>query len=493
MEHNNSVDKNFSDPEVKEEIHNDKIEQQPLLTPVKHHDDEENIGYPTLDKIINKLGYTNYHVLLIIGCCSFYFSEGGQLYAFNLLMPVFDSLLKLNTINHVIMNSICYFGFAIGSFFVGILTKNFNRKLPLLVFLSIYALFSVLIVFYQNFIWIVICRFIIGFCIGIISSLYLSDMSEFLPINNRGLAIGIVLCSYVLGIIFYVYSFKLIMPKYDNFDKWRIILLVISVPCIFATMFGFFIIRDSPRLLLNKDSYDTAIIELKILTLNSDVKITEEDEENLRKEIVHSQLKNIQFSFTMLFSKKFYFLTTINLLLLFTTSCIYVSNFFSLPLILYKETKQHSSIFFEIIIAQSFSIPAIVLASLISGYSSLGRKYTIAIGFVFCFAVSLFTSIFQFGLIECCSIINFFIMSSYFLSKVYLIESFPSKLRDHGMSVIFVCARLGEAFSPSICELMFRWYNFGPYVYVCFLSLIGTIASLLIPFETSGIALDSKI
>jgi hypothetical protein len=84
-------------------------------------------------------------------------------------------------------------------------------------------------------------------------------------------------------------------------------------------------------------------------------------------------------------------------------------------------------------------------------------------------------------------------MVSYFLSKVYLIESFPSKLRDHGMSVIFVAARLGESLSPSICELSFKLYIFGPLVFIAGLASIGIIVAILIPFETRGEALDSKI
>ena len=83
-------------------------------------------------------------------------------------------------------------------------------------------------------------------------------------------------------------------------------------------------------------------------------------------------------------------------------------------------------------------------------------------------------------------------MVSYFLSKVYLIESFPSKLRDHGMSVIFVVARLGESLAPSICELSFKNFMFGPLVFIAVLAFTGLIVASQIPFETRGVAIDSK-
>jgi MFS family permease len=488
MESNKLLEKNetenYDQPKAKE----------PLVTTTNNPNELEDIhGYPTMDLILNKLGYTNYHYILITGCCLFYFSEGAQLYAFNLLMPVYNVILRLNSAQHIIMSSICYFGYAFGSFFVGILTKNFNRKVPLLVSLTIYSISSVLIVLYENLYWILIFRFITGSCIGIISSLYLSHLSEYLPIYFREFSIGIVLSTYILGILFYIYSFKLIIPNYQRLELWRIILLVISVPCIIATIFSIFILRESPRLLLNKDKFVEGVAELRTLTLNTDVVITDIEEENLKKEVAANKVKHIEFSFTLLFNDKFRLLTIVNLFLMVTTSATYVSNFFSLPLILYKERKHHSEMFFEIIVAQSFSIPAILLAALLSGLPTLGRKYSIALGFAVCFAVASFASFFKFGLIVCCSLINFFIMASYFLSKVYLIESFPSKLRDHGMSVIFVVARLGESFSPSICELMFKWYEYGPLLWIALLCLIGMVFSFLIPFETRGQAIDSKI
>ena len=456
-------------------------------------EEEDKPGYPTLDNFLNRIGYSSYHVLIITGCCLFYFSAGGQLYAFNLLVPAFNVILKLNSTSHLIMNSICYIGYAFGSFFVGISTKLYNRKYPLMVCLIIYALFTVLVVVREEIIWICICRFIQGTCIGMISSLYLSNMSEYLPIYYRELTIGIVLCNYIMGILFYIYTFKLIMPNYQKLELWRLILLVISLPSIIACVFGLFIIKDSPRLLLNKDQFPEAVVEIRRISEKTEVIFSIEEEQKLKKEVMAQKARNIDSSFSELFSRKFYFLTLINLLLLVTTSMTYVSNFFSLPLILYRESKHSAQMFNNIILAQSFSIPAILLAALIAGLPSLGRKYTIILGFGVCFLVALYSSIFQRGLIVACSMINFFIMISYFLSKVYLIESFPSKLRDHGMSVIFVVARLGESLSPSICELSFKAYMFGPLVFIACLALTGFVVACLIPFETRGEALDSKI
>jgi len=270
-------------------------------------------------------------------------------------------------------------------------------------------------------------------------------------------------------------------------------MLVISIPCILSCIFSFFVLRDSPRLLLNKDQFHEAVAELRTLAQKSDTEFSHHDEEKLKKEVVSYKSKNIDFSFSMLFSKQFCDLTIINLLLLLCTSMAYVSNFFSLPLILYKEEKQSPTMLSHIIIAQSFSIPAIILASLIAGLPNLGRKPTIMIGFALCFLIAMYSSIFQKGVVVTCALINFFIMVAYFLGKVYLIESFPSKLRDHGMSFIFVIVRLGESIAPSICELAFRESLFGPLEFIALLTFVGFIVACLIPFETRGEALDSKI
>ena len=327
MEENKLIqDADTADLSERHDVKNFKDEQL--------EEEEDKPGYPTMDNLLNRLGYTNYHILMIIGCCLFYFSEGAQLYAFNLLIPVFNVLLNLSPTTHIIMNSICYIGYASGSFFVGLSTKYFNRKIPLLTCLAIYSFVSVFIVFYESIIWISICRFIIGFCIGMISSLYLSNMSEYLPVYYRELTIGIVLSNYILGILFYIYSFKLLMPNFDNYERWRIILLVVSIPCIISFIFSIFVIRNSPRLLLNKDNFSEAVVELQMLTHNTGTDLTAHELENLKREVILCKSKNIDFSFSLLFSSKFYFLTTINLLLLLTTSSAYVSNFFSLPLIL---------------------------------------------------------------------------------------------------------------------------------------------------------------
>lgn len=460
---------------------------------LKQDVEDELQGYKTMDEILNTLGYTSFHILEIIGCCLFYFTAGIHLYAFNILIPVLTTLLKLTPTSRLIMNSIIFIGYAFGSFFVGISTKYFNRKVPLITNLIVYSIFSILYCVYENTIWLIICRFIIGTTVGMITSLYLSNMSEFLPVYYREIVIGLVLSSKILGILCYIFCFKLLNTNNQMLDNWRWILFLVAIPCIISCIYTSIILRESPRLLLNKDKFDDAIVEIKRLIIKSEILFTPEKEEQLRKEAIIYKSRKIEFSFTMLFSSKYYYLTTINLLLLLTSSMTYVSNFFSLPLILFKKEKNSSGMLNNLLLAQSVSIPAIILASLIASLPNIGRKYTIIMGFLTCFIVAFYASIFQHGLIISCSAINFFIMVSYFLAKVYLIESFPSKLRDHGMSVIFVVARIGESFSPMLCELFLKLYMFGPLLFIAILSLIGIITAFLMPFETRGEPLDTKI
>lgn len=331
-----------------------------------------------------------------------------------------------------------------------------------------------------------------GICIGIVSTQTLSGLTEFLPVEHRELAVAIVISCYSVGVIYFLCIFKLVDPDFQV-GKWRTILIYSSFPCIIACVYILFAFRDSPRLHFNKERFEEGMNGLKELNKGTNVVITQENEDNIKKELAINKTKKIDFSFQLLFSEKYARLTLVNLFLMTSTSIVYVSNFFSLPLILYKERKHHTHIFIEIIIAQSIAIPAIILAALISGIPNFGRKNTIMIGLFFSLWVSIYPWALQSGIVVCCALINFFNMIAYFLSKLYLIESFPSKLRDHGMSLIFLIARFGESLSPFICEELFKHYEFGPMMFISGLLLIGLIASFFIPFETRGEAIDSKI
>ena len=172
---------------------------------------------------------------------------------------------------------------------------------------------------------------------------------------------------------------------------------------------------------------------------------------------------------------------------LFTFPQILMNNFT-------KETKVNSgiSVFTDIIITSLVYSPFTIVSGYLSELKILGRKYSMAIGFVFsslfallAYLISSQLTLFN-GLMQGC------ITISYIILPIYDAEIYPTKIRTIGIGSGYTISRIGGITAPYICEFFFVYFDMiTSYLLFFIASVICIYISHKLPYETHQTTLDN--
>lgn len=442
-----------------------------------------------IDDLINKIGYTKSQYYLIIAIWMLYIAEGAQGYVLTMLMPGFKDMYSLNTIMFNLLATSLFFGFIIGTVLSGPLSASTSRKYTVLSATLLFTFVAFLSIIYENVIWLTINRMFIGISMGLIGPQLLSNFSEILPSSGKEILVLSISICYRLGIIYFIFCFNYIMPTFDM-KYWRHAYLAAFIPLVIANILIILNYRDSPKLLLNRGRIDETITyfkETNYSNINYDYEL-EEIKSNYLKEQTINNLNNINSTnnnknknhFSSLFTQ-FGVLIFLCSLLFVTSSMVNICNMYSLPLMLYREHENKS---YELMLTQIVTVPAIILSAFTC--NAIGRKSTMLLGFFFSLIASLIPSIMNAGLVPGMTIINFFIIFSICGAKIFALEAFPTRLRDFALAFCLGVAKLGDSFTPILCNFSMKINSFGPLFIVNVLSAFGLLSSYMLPFDTLG-------
>ena len=162
------------------------------------------------------------------------------------------------------------------------------------------------------------------------------------------------------------------------------------------------------------------------------------------------------------------------------SAMVSLTNIYTLPLIFSSNNAEYN--ISNMIITQCVTIPAVVFAAISSKF--LGRKSTIIIGFSMCFFFSLLPFFYSKSFVIASSIINFFVMFIICTVRLFVMEIYPTKLRDISLAVVYAIAMIGEAITPFLSDFSMGISLIrGTYVQISLLSFIGLVASIIISSE----------
>jgi MFS family permease len=471
-----------------------------LLAPKdKINDDEmkyqKNDKPRAIDLILNSIGYTKYHFILIFCCGLTYFSEGDALLSLNMLMPSLNKIFSKNSETwKTLLASSLYFGYVSGTFLTGYLTKTVGRRFSLNICLFLFSLLSISLGLVENIHFMTFCRFMIGVTMGVVLPQNIANLSEFLPSENKELVILSMYIFYRLGIIYFIMCFSITQPDI-HLSNWKEAFLLAAIPIIVVTILTNVFFMDSPKLHLSKNELIQAVDTISHLKGETGSDQTE-TLRLLMEDMNSANRTQIEASYFNIFHKDYFRLSILCSLIFLTTSMVNVIYIYALPIILVKRQQDsfHSNsespsiVAQEMLITQIVTIPAILLAALVCKF--IGRKNTIAIGMILCFIASSIPAYFGKKIIFSSTLVNFFIIFGQCTIKVYLIEAFPTKLRDYSLAFCYFVSKFGDALTPIFCNLAFRAYIYGPIIIANILCLIGSICTLLLPFDTLGLHVD---
>ena len=442
-------------------------------------------SFNTLDKVFNEIGYTYFHLKMILIVSLIFFVDGGEMIVINLLLSTIQHQWSFSNLNKSLLSSSVFFGFFLGSMFSGLFINRYGRKNPTIVGMGIIYTFSLLTSSGYDFYTLFFIRVLVGIGIGIVVPAATSLVTETIPSYNRSLILNLLWILYAPGIIYICWVAMYYIKKQELL--WREICFLNSMNSLCVLAISFFL-DESPRYLLLKKRSEEAF---EIINRISSRKLTDFEKSCIiRDHTIIGEIKN-DFNYAAFIKKKNILITIILGILWYLTSVISYGLLYILPKLFDSMDKnnKHESLK-HMIITMSILFPCPLFRGIISEVKSIGRKYGMILGYVGSGICVLLCVFLKENLFIYSGFLKFFIKTSIGIVSVYTSEVYPTHLRSLALGFGNGLTRVGGITTPFLCEVLENKFKKGSFYMFFFLSIIGIIATYLLPYDTIGKPLD---
>ena len=464
-----------------------------------------------LDDIINKTPISNKYIIFISLYMSFMFiTYGIELGLMNtIIIPVQK---KFNLSNFLLETSISFIflGICTGSSIAGILTEKMGRIFLinfLFIILSITHLIMSIFLYFTVFI---VCRLVIGFCLGIILPISLNICGEYLSNKYRCLLLMCMWSFLEIGEIILNLFALAIIPNLEikNLNDYLCLLLLFPI---IATLSSISFLKDSPRnMILSNEKNINEVFE--ILNSMNGKELTEMEINCIIKEtkILKKKISNTG-SYKDMFNKKYINTSCLLISILFIYACdcygIHIITSITLKNLEIKENqplnKFHKKIFnnkiektnYDIIINQIIiSVIGTILnaiGGLIGEIKNLGRKGAMIIFIILTAFCIIFIPI-KLTYFEFFSPLSLGFAGIFGdIATDYSVELYPTSLRDISTSLLFMTYNISCFISQFIFIGLFNINYWFPFIFGTVITLIGVPLIYFLPYEVVGKSLDT--
>lgn len=362
-------------------------------------------------------------------------------------------------------------GMVLGGAIGGILSDKLGRKTMLTAAILFYGVFTLPQAFVSDYLWFAIFRFVAGFGIGSCIPVVTTTFAETMPSKNRGVFITFGMAFMVLGWVLAglignpikEFAEPLIpgLTEQVNFlamvdgevvqktmyANWRVLYLIGALPLLYGIFLGFFM-KETPGWYVGKGRLQDAVDRLAQIEKSSLGTVTVRDPKLL---IVPP--KPAKSTPDTLFSKKFIIAT-----------CAIWSTYFIGQFCVYGMNAWLPQWFVgigytgaEATNLQTFNNIAAIVSNVTVGFVSdkIGRRRNLAFAWIFAIAAIILCSLFvapnSYVLVVGLMLLFGFALN-YAITAVQPImpESYPTQIRNMGVSWCQAFARFGGAASPIV-------------------------------------------
>ncbi|CAF3703981.1 unnamed protein product [Rotaria socialis] len=381
--------------------------------------------------------------------------------------------------------TIFFFGYMVGSMFFGILADKYGRR-PIM---SV----SFILMSFSGF----LCAFGPQDIFGFWPSYIIFVLARFLlACSTRGISVsGFVLGSEIVGprkrlyagiVIEYFFAFgQFILVTFAYFIRtWRALIWSISIFTV-PYIFFYFILPESPRWLVSKGRFDEAKTVLRQIATKNKRDFNEDAFQQMKDEQEKNMSKQeYQEGISSLFTSKIMLIISMNLFF----------QWFAQNLVFYGVSQSTGSWdldpYLSFTISAFVELLAYILVHLI--LDRVGRKKPYFI-FAILFAIIAFLIIptqkfttknsqIQRIILTTINIsLKFLASASYAIIYIYANELFPTNVRNTGMGICSMVARIGAMLSNFCNDYLGRiWINL-PVIIFGIVSLVAGLLSLMFP------------
>jgi MFS family permease len=461
-------------------------------------DNNGMLPLPLMDKLVEELGYTKPHYLIIIFTWLIFFIEGIHVTLIsNMFIPI-QKYFELQDFMMSLISSLLFLSVGLGSLLTMKTVLIGKRNSTIILYTLLIFVISLLMGIFKNFYLFITLRFILGVCLGAVRPLIFNLLCEYLPIKYRSFFMILSTSSFYLGAIFSNVVMLIIMPNLEP-EKIFTVFFIISIPTLIIGIILFLMLEESPRYLIINNHEDEGFIILE--------KILQKEVSYEERKIIVFQLKendnnkNVENSFSGIFNYKFRLVTIILIILWMINAYIVYGGSLALSLTLkYIEelnggkknlsVNENLQIIKKQILVYVITLPGSLLAAVMTETKFFGRKMTIFSGFLL---MGIFNTISvidvkRFHIYN--GISGFFNALSFCGCGTFSSEYYPTKIRDFAVAFLNFTARIAALSSQFIAVWLYKIHYLGMFYSVILVCIIATFITFILPYDTYRKPLD---
>lgn len=446
-----------------------------------------------IDQIYEKNCFNKYSMFVIFSIGMFFIADGMEMCFMNLFIIPIKVYFDLTEFEVQCLASMIFVGAAIGGFISGYMSQYIGRVYTVMISSLLLVVSHILMAIATNFGMFLIFRILIGIALGVIVPISLNNLSEYLPIYIRGFMLVFIWTFFQIGMLLQGCVCYVAMPNLEV-SKLKNVMMFLTLFPLLSLAVNLFCFYDSPRTFIVTKKEKPG---LEILSHIKGKELTEYEANVIIEQVLKQGNDTTSGIISDLFKKDYLCITLLSIGVFFISTTLFYGLYIISTLTVQQigvdksELSNRDIIAGQLIIAGSNTF-SLLTAGFMCEIKLIGRKGAIWGSFIFTaiFAIpcvyfpKLYTLFF--------SIFIFFTTIAFNVMTTYVVEIYPTKLRDISSGFLFFTLRVSGLISQFLMLGLFKLHHTIPYYLCAILSIIGIVFTLLLPHDTINQPLDRK-
>jgi len=447
-----------------------------------------------IERIIEEIGYGKYTFLLYLMISIISVIDGSEALITALVNYILSKVVWLRSSEDMSMYStLVYTGLFIGTLLSVTIADRLGRRKPIIIFLSLALGIGIISSLSPSFTFLIITRTLYTMSFGVLIPLGVTYVMETTSKAVRG-KVNIFLTSggYAAGEIYTIIFAYAVGAEKEGTSSWRVLMWWILVPILIALVISIMYLKESPRFVILKNPIQAVEIFREMFKMNHQSELVVDSSEIAEIQelsIAHQKKMNVN-PFFELFRGENRRITTCLWVLWYIILFMFTGIPFMMPLI--SGSEEGFLDYRTLIYSVATEIPGHIISYSLIENPCFGRKKILYVSLfacaIFSFSAYLFESYFL--LFSC--LVRLGACISYDIISPYTSELYHTNCRVSGTGCGVALGRVGSLMVPWLIVGVLNITDVKAYVVFGCLSVVGFIASILIPYDTTGKELDKE-